>query len=475
MEPFGRVRPFRQAVLMALLVPLVLASCATTRNSRFVETDSAAQRGEFATAASSIDAQADDLYSEREALLYYLDSGALHFYAGNYPASIERLEEAERLIEELYTVQVSKAAATFLLNDNAQNYAGEDFEDIYLNVFKAVSFLEQGSQAGAFVEVRRIDNKLNILEDKYVGFAQGYNQADDAAVAVAAGEVRFYKSALARYLSLLMYRSAGNYSSARIDLEEIREAYARQGHLYDFPLPLDDSAIKATTEPRLSVISFAGRAPLKRAETLRVVTGSNMVYIQSESENAAGELIPDGYSQFAYPGVEEGYRFKFQLPRMELRGTHAETIVVFADGERLGELHLFESIERIAQDIFEIRQPLIFVKTVTRAITKGILAERGKEEIRDAAASTETVGGWVAGFLGSVATDVATDASEQADLRVSRYFPANAYIGEWELPEGTYRLQVEYHGSEGLLYRDDLGEVSVTEGNANVVSSVFHD
>ena len=462
-------------LIILLGAGVVLGSCATTRNARFVEIDEAAESSNFEVAVQEVESEKEDLYGRRDTLLYYLDAGVLHFYAGNYDKSIARLEEAERLIEELFTVSVTQAAATFVVNDNVQDYAGEDFEDIYLNVFKALSFLEQGDQGGAFVEVRRIDNKLNLLEDKYVGLAESYEQAEESQVSVSPGESRFYKSALARYLSLIMYRAQGDYDAARIDYGEMEEAFQQQGNLYDFPLPFEESVAQRSEQPRLSVLAFTGRAPLKKAETLRIITAANSVFITYESENDRGELIPEGLGRIYWPGVEEGYWFRFQLPRMELRGSEVDRIRVLADGEVLGEMGMLENMERIAQDTFKVKQPLIYVKTVTRAIVKGIVAERGKEGMQRAAASSGSVAGLVAGVVGSVAADVATEVTERADLRVSRYFPAHAYAAEWSLPPGTHDLSIEYYDGDSLIYRDNVGPVTVSAEQANVVTSVYHD
>ena len=463
----------RTAILLGSLI--FLAGCTTTRNSRFVEIDQAVQDGQYGQAVATVVEDRDDLYSDRDQVLFYLDSGMLYFYDRRYPEAIQQFHEAERLIEDLFTRSVSQAAATFLLNDNAQDYSGEDFEDIYLNVFKAVSFLQQEDVEGAFVEVRRINNKLNLLEDKYQGLADQYSRSEDAAVAFEVGESRFYNSALARYLSLLMYRSEGDYDGARIDWEEMQEAFARQANLYDFPMPFDDTIIEPTDQARLSVLSFTGEAPIKRAETLYVVTFPDRVEVVYAGEDEEGSLVPEGWAGFYYPGVEGGYRFKFQLPRMEMRGSEVERIRVVVNGSPVGELQLLENIERVAEDTFEIREPLIFLKTVTRTIVKGIIAERGKEEMQAAGQNSGTMLGLAAGLIGSVATDVAVDASEQADLRVSRFFPAYAYVGEWEVPPGEATVEIEYYGSGGLLRVENRGTVNLQPGDLNFVTSFYHD
>ncbi len=454
---------------------LVLSSCITTRNLKFVDIDEAAGKGDFATAVTDLEENSDSLYGNRDGVLYYLDSGMLHFYNRDYPVSIQRFEEAERLIEEYFTRSVSQAAASLLLNDNQIDYAGEDFEDIYLNVFKAVAFLEQNNPSAAFVEVRRINDKLNLLEDKYQGLAARYNQADDAAVEIQAGESRFYNSALARYLSLLMYRAEGNYDGARIDWEQMEQAFFQQSNLYPFENPFDRSIIERSDRARLSVLSFVGEAPIKRAETLYVITFDNRVEIIYAGEGDEGILVPEGYAGFYYPGVEGGYRFKFQLPRMEKRGSDVTRIRVVADGTPIGELSLLEDMERIAVDTFGIKKPITFLKTITRTIVKGIVAQKGKEQMQQAGQSSGSALGLAAGVIGSIATDVAVDASEQADLRVSRYFPAYAYVGEWEIDPGTYSISIEYYGSDGLLRVEELGPVTAGVRGMNLVSSFFND
>ncbi len=470
-------RNSRTISLQAAIVvaSVILSSCMTTRNLQFVEIDEAARSGDYGTAVSVLEENSDSLYGNRDGVLYYLDSGMLHLYNRDYATSIQRFEEAERLIEEYYTRSVSQAAASFLLNDNQIDYAGEDFEDIYLNVFKALAFLEQGNQSAAFVEVRRINDKLNFLEDKYQGLAARYNEAEDSAVDIEVGESRFYNSALGRYLSLLMYRGQGDFDGARIDWQYIQEAFARQGNIYHFPNPLDASVIEPTEQGRLSVLSLIGEAPLKRAETLYVVTFDNRVEIIYAGEGDAGILIPEQYTSFYYPGVEGGYRFKFQLPRMEARGSDVDRIRVVADDMPIGELQLLEDMERVAMDTFQIKKPIIFLKTVTRTIVKGIVAQKGKEQMQAAGESSGSALGLAAGLIGSIATDVAVDASEQADVRVSRYFPAYTYVGEWELDPGTYEISVEYFGRDGLLWVEEIGPVEVGAQGLNLVSSFYNN
>lgn len=462
------LRRFGGTIFLALAV---LAGCTTTRNEAFLEADRAAAQGRFADAAALISgSNRDQLYSPRDRVVHYLDLGALQHYAGDYQAGIQSFHEAERLIEEYFSRSISQAAASLLLNDTAMDYPGEDYEDIYLNVFNAISYLKQRDFEGAFVEVRRINLKLTLLRDKYQQLGQEYGRADDAALEIKPGESQFYNSALARYLSMVMYRADGDPDGARIDFQSIQEAFARQTNIYGFANPLTPAVLDRPTGAWLSVLAFTGRAPIKRADTLYIVTGQDSLTILILTETD-GRMREQAYGRFPWPGIKSGYRFKFQMPRMELQNSAVASIRVVLNGQPLGDLQLFEDMQKIASDTFEIKLPMIYLKTITRTVVKGVVAQQAKEQMQAAGQRSGSTLGLVAGILGSIAADIAVDVSEEADLRSSRYFPAFAHVGEWDVPPGVHRVRIEYYSNRGLLHVEDLGEVTVTDRGLNLLTS----
>lgn len=459
--------------LFLCVLIFTVSACTTTRNTLFLEIDGAAQRGDYATALAMLEENDRALYSERDGVLYHLDRGMLLHYAGQHEESTRQLQEAERLIEEYFTLQLRQAAVSLLLNDTALNYAGEDFEDIYLNVFNALNYLAMGDSDAAFVEVRRIDNKLSLLETKYRSLAAGFASADEfAGPTPTPGDARFYNSALARYISLVIYRGEGNRDSTRISYEQMENAFAEQPNLYPHPNPINSKSLNPEGGVPLSVVTFTGRSPVKRASTLRIRTETNRVIVIVSQEEDIG-LIPSAYLSFEFP-VEAGYNFRFELPRMELRGSEVTRIRVLADGQELGQTELLEDIQRIAYETFQVSRPIVFVRSVVRATVKGIAGQRATSAMEEAGAASGSTLGWLAGAIGSIATDIALDQSEQADLRISRFFPAFAHVGEWVLEPGTHRIEIEYYGPRGLLWRDDLGDVEVRPGSPNLVSSFYN-
>ncbi|MFP4179255.1 MAG: COG3014 family protein [Spirochaetaceae bacterium] len=464
---------YKGAPLLFFAITLFFFGC-TTYNHPFVEVDEQARSGNYGAAAQKLAGEdRSDFYSEKEKVLYYLDLGMLYHYDGQWQSSSEHFEEAEMLIEEYFTKSISQAATSLLLNDTAMDYAGEDYEDIYLNVFKAINYIKEDQFDGAFVEIRRVNNKLNLLEDKYKDLAEEYGSSEEAEIDIETGESRFYSSALARYLSMLVYRADGNWDSARIDYQGMQEAFARQSNIYDFPLPLGEEVIEKPEGAKLSLLAFAGESPVKRATTFRIATYNNRLEISTEGETDMGQMQLASYNTIYWPGMEGGYRFKFQLPRMVSRGSEVRSIRVLVDGSPVGELKKIESIQKVAQETFSVKLPVIYFKTISRTVIKGLVAQKGKEKMREAGSSSGSAFGLAAGIVGSIATDVALEASEKADVRTSRYFPAFAYVGEWDVPEGTHRVQVEFYGRNNLLATRDLGEIDVRAGEANLLTAYY--
>jgi len=110
------------------------------------------------------------IYPEKNAVSLFLDKGLLEHYAGNYSSSSRDLENAERLIQEAFTKSITAGIASYIANDNLKEYPGEDYEDIYLNVFNALNYYHNHNIEEAMVEIRKItmsNGKLDLLSKKY--------------------------------------------------------------------------------------------------------------------------------------------------------------------------------------------------------------------------------------------------------------------------------------------------------------------
>ncbi|MDA3810357.1 MAG: hypothetical protein PF518_08515, partial [Spirochaetaceae bacterium] len=355
---------------------LFIVSCASmqTMNKQYKEMDDLLIERDFEKASSIIwDAKEEQLYQEKDRVLYYLDIGMLNYYNQAYTESIDNLTAAEYAIEELYTKSIGKTIASGLLNDNALDYFGEDYEDIYLNVFKALSFLEMNNFEESMVELRRVNIKLTLLEDKHKKIINEYN-SEDTESELQPLESKFHNDVLSRYLSLLLYREDRDYDGARIDSDQINQAFEQQTQLYQFEKP-ELPELEYVDRTLLNFIAFTGRSPAKLAKTIYITSGFGVVYLTytGESDDYVDRLI--GFHTIIMPGVQPGFHFKFELPYLSKRGSEVSSIKVFVDGVNAGQLELTENMELIAEETFKLKQPWIVGKTVVRTVSKGIVKE----------------------------------------------------------------------------------------------------
>ncbi|MDO9578944.1 MAG: hypothetical protein Q7J16_13760 [Candidatus Cloacimonadales bacterium] len=464
------MKKYKFLLLFGIAFLLVLSGCANMKSSKqqFVGIDDKLVAHDYANALAQIKAAKGKFYKEKEQALYYLDEGMLLHYNGNYEESNEALTKAENAIDELYTKSIARGAASMLLNDNVLEYSGEDYEDIYLNVFKAMNYLELEKFDDAFVEIRRINDKLSLLEQKHKKTADQFNLFKDKKKEFKTGTNKFHNSALGRYLSMLIYRAEGKLDDARIDQDMIAEAWKLQAQIYDFKQPELNTYLEKTDKAKVDFISFTGRGPDKKANTLYIHTEDDLIVIGTTEENPRGNQQLETLDLINWPGVKKGYHFKFQLPFLEERKSNISKVKIKVDGVVMKELEMIEDIEKIALETYKIKEPLIYLKTITRSVLKGLASEKGKTEL------SKQVGGGLLGDLSRLVTDVAVDATENADLRISRFFPAEALVGEIEVTTGMHRFAIEYYSKNGdLLWVDELGEKDVSKKGLNLFESFY--
>ncbi len=466
-----KVARFSGLILIVLML-FSLASCNSTRNSAFTNLDKLVASRAYDDALAELDSKAiQQTYTDKDKVIRALDYGVLNYLAAKPQVSNKSFDEAESLIEEYYTKSISSAAASFILNDNALEYAGEPYEDLYLNVFKALNYAGQKDMDNSFVEIRRVGEKLTLLEDKYRKMADGMNSSPDAKSKVSVGKTEFYNSALAHYLSAVLYRADRKADDASIDLQKISDAFKEEAHVYTFAEPKFDNFLSKTDKARVSLVSLVGQGPYKKAHTYRLETASNSISISAEDEDSSGDMQTQAAVTLYFPGVEGGLNFKCQVPYVAAKQSEIKRIVLLVDGNQAGAFSKLEDINQVALETFKLRENLVYVKTIIRTVVKGIAAKVAKDQV-----GKVSTGNGIADLLlhGAVnlGADAAVDASEQADLRCARYFPGEVWVGDFEMDGGAHKLTVQYFNGAGkLLYSDEMGEKQVDQKGLNLWSS----
>lgn len=434
-----------------------------TMTEQYKPIDACVNLGNFSSAVSKMQSSKDEFFDSKDRVIYYLDLGLLEHYAGKYNSSNQAFSKAEDAIDELYTQSISQGVASLLLNDNALAYPGEDYENIYLNVFKALNFIKLHNFDDAFVEIRRMNNKLSLLEDKYQKLVDEYNQSPNSNSKFSVPDIHFYNSALCSFLSLILYRTEGEIDDARLDSTKIFEAFLTENDIYNFPMPLMENIFQRSGLVKVDILSFVGKSPEKYADNFIIHTDTNLLLVfhsDGTSENRI-DAIP-------WPGINKDLHFKFSLPQFTKVGTSVGKVELLVDNIPVSRLDKIESIENVAEDTYQAKKSLVYLKTIVRAIAKGLINETANKEL------DKKTGGGLLGSLTRSITGSLFDATENADLRISRYFPSDALITEAFVKPGIHYFQVNYYSPSGrLLYSDNIGKREVDMNDLNLLESFY--
>jgi len=240
-------------LLMALL--LLLAGCKSMSSMAVVENSLAS--GNYEAAVKSVEGQREGAnYKGKNRLLYYLDYGCLLHYAGSYEDSNRALDQAEFVADELYAKSISRETGSWILNDNVKEYAGEEFEVLYVHIFKCLNYIALGNRDDAMVEVRKANLKMELLENKYRKATNEYNENAEAGARVPEADCHFHNSALSRYLGTILYRNDRAYDDARIESEWMERAFAEQGDVYGFNMPVLPSLAEPQDKALLNIVEY---------------------------------------------------------------------------------------------------------------------------------------------------------------------------------------------------------------------------
>jgi hypothetical protein len=397
---------------------------------------------DFSAGVETLESHSKSIYRDKDRVLYLLDKGMLSHYAKDYRDSSALLEDGEKQIEANFAVSISQEAGTFLINDRSREYDGEDYEDIYLNVFNALNYYHRGDMDEALVEIRRMNNKIRNLSVKYGRINTRLQQAalsnNTEVPANQQAPAKFNDSALARYAGMLFYRGEGLFDDARIDQNQLKVAMADSPSIYHHKIPssVEEELLIPAGMARLNIIGFSGRSPVKTEEVIRIPLGVNWI--------------------------------KISLPVMTARASQIASVdAVFDSGEQF-TLELLEDISAVVSATFIQKKNAIYAKSIIRASIKGtagtVFNILGETEDGNNAALFSGLG---------LLAQVYAEASEKADLRVARYFPGKAHVGGINVPPGTYSFTVFFRSAGGkVIGAQRFENVTVRAGALNLMEAV---
>jgi len=143
----------------------------------------------------------------RNRVLYFMNMGWTQHMLGNETQSNVMLNNADNYIDNFQN-NYALDALSMLSNPTVKPYYPESIENIMLNYYKAMNYLQLNDKEGALVEARKITQKLYEQNDHFKGKNNRYR--DDA---------------FAHILIGLIYDASGDYNNAFIAYRNADKAY----------------------------------------------------------------------------------------------------------------------------------------------------------------------------------------------------------------------------------------------------------
>ena len=427
----------------SFLILLLLGGCAAYQlDNAQNELRSSFASGDYQSTVQLVEnLDQQNVYKSKDQVLLYLEHGLVNHFAGNYENSSQYFTRAEDEIDALFTKSVSRAIQSFVVNDNTLAYDGEDYEDIYLNVFKGLNYIHMNELESALVEVRRVTYKLERLDEKYHGLVEALSKADTTSTGEdkwKTGETNVQNSALGRYLSTILYAKTNKPDDARIELSNLMRAYQEQPSVYDFDKPSREELERLTRPESYNVLikAFAGRAPIKEQNDIRFYDSDSDTYI------------------------------KFSMPTLKTYNSRVRRITIEVDDQSPVELHLIEEMGQVAKEVYKVKEPIIYARALVRAVLKAGVAEG----IKNRAKKESEFLGAAANIMGKIAQE----ASEKADLRSWQTMPGKSYSTVLNLAPGTHQVKVKFYDASGNMLNNYAEEVTIAENTSlELVESIY--
>lgn len=430
-------------LLLTLLAAVLTTSCTSQKLvSGQKEMGASFQSGNYQRAATIADSlKKNNIYKAKDRVLYSLEMGTINFFQADYSESISSFSNAEEYMDQFFTKSATTGVKAFITNDNQLNYNGEVYEDVYLNGFKSLAYLQEHKYEDALVEARRISQKMARAESKYKGLASSLQDADttDAEIEWNAGTSSIHDSPLSRYLATVLYAKYGTKDDARIEYEKMKQAILNHKALPNSQLEFVQEFTKITNPEKYNVLltAFCGSAPIKRPNNIRI----------RDLPDVAG--------------------LKIAIPELVMRPTTVNEIKVVVDGRRTFTIPILEEMDKVARETFKIKKPII----VARATVRGILKSAGQQALANEA---EDEMGENTGRIVNLLAGQVREASEKADLRGWQTMPGKVHANVIKLSAGKHNVRFEYYSDQGrLLHSEELPINIKTKGQINSISSIY--
>ncbi|MEZ5064716.1 MAG: hypothetical protein R3B81_08255 [bacterium] len=409
-----------------------------------------------------------------DGLPYLFELGLVQRYAEQFDASNETFDQAELLIEDLWTKSVSKELLAFATSDETIAYDGEIWERVLVNYYRALNYIDLGRYEDALVECRKLNERLRVFA----------SSTDDPPT--------YETDAFALWMTGMLYEAGGDVSDAWVSLRLADEAYGRWKESYGVPTPvaLERDLLRLATAQGFRNEADEYRARFTEGEGARwsaddpdldpsgrgeivlfweegfipakVQAEATIPILEDEWGDHWIDLAPTLANRYHHPVHYRKstleYLLRFALPAYPppAPNPHRSHARVTLDGEHAVTTELASDLEAIARHGLEDRSGHILLRTIARGLAKYAMTRAARKE-------NEVVG---------VLTNLLTAATEKADTRSWITLPRTIQVARLVVPPGTHDLEMVCYGPDGHE-KERVAFAGVTVG-ANEVRFLSH-
>lgn len=344
---------------------------------------------------------------KRDRLLWMMNRGMLLRMIGEFDASNQEFAAAKQLVWKLDALSLREQVTALAINDATRSYAGVPYEQVMLNVYSALNYLDLGQPDAARVEVLQVDLRLAELSDEEVG-------------------ALFENDPLARYLSGMIFEMSGEFSDAMIAYRSAYQAYQQHGERYPIAVPRQLQIDLLRNSERIGLDDENRRYQ----EQFGIDSWQDVDSLQQQ-----GELIFFFHKGLAPVKVENSATFpvaqheqivRVSLPEYLRRKPGFSSARLLIDG-RMIETELVANIEELAVAELAENMPVIVARAIARAVVKfQTTKEVGKHN-----------------DLAGIMLNISSVLTERADTRSWLSLPAEIQLARIPLEPGEYDLEVE--------------------------------
>lgn len=191
--------------IVVIILSAIFSGCATYHQQQ-KEFQNYFSYEDYSRADNWLDNHANQATGKNR-LLHYFDRGTVAFHLEDPNKSIQYFTQADHYIED-YIKKMSLSALALISNPTVKPYQPENFEAVLLHFYQALNWFSLNKYEEALVEAKRINLRLNDLDDKYNGKNNKYK-----------------RDAFAHYLQGLIYESDNNYNDAFIAYRNAYNVY----------------------------------------------------------------------------------------------------------------------------------------------------------------------------------------------------------------------------------------------------------